>query len=167
MVQWKYSRTVFIQHFIQGCIGCRREHYVPQTVICNVVYAKTQTHTVRIQVTTCWYLDQFPCSRSINSFPYPQRDMKLSKDREHEMLLTEVTCQGDDHALLRSELLKMMEGQFVKWNSNIPQYTKGTANGGGELPHSNQGRRSLKMECILGLKTSPESVFYNRETHWE
>lgn len=50
-----------------------------------------QRHKQRIQVTICWNLDQFLCSQSINSFPYPQRDMKLSKDREHETLFTEVT----------------------------------------------------------------------------
>lgn len=69
--------TTAIQQFrvyLALCVGTMRHqtliiHTTNRKLSCHLFKGTDQTHQDRIQVTTCWYLVQFPCSWSINSSP--------------------------------------------------------------------------------------------------
>lgn len=53
--------------YLAFCVGTMRHqtliiHTTNRKLSCHLFKGTDQTHQVRIQVTTCWYLVQFPCS---------------------------------------------------------------------------------------------------------
>lgn len=127
--------------YLALCVGTSRHqtltmHTSNRKLSWHLFKGTDQTHQVRIQVTTCWYLVQLPGSWSINSSPQPQCDMMLSKDREQQILFTDTTYQKDDHARLCSRYWKCLKVSLPKQKSKINQYIKDILKGGGQFSNS-------------------------------